>query len=49
MGLNLIEGGHFTTENVVTPVLTELLRGRYPDIDVCQSCFQGQLSRGFEF
>lgn len=49
LGLNLIEGGHFATENVVTPVLTELLRERYPDTDVCQSCFQSRLTRGFEF
>ena len=49
LGLNLIEGGHFATENVVTPVLTELLREEYPDIDVCQSCFQNQLTSGFEF
>ena len=49
LGLNLIEAGHFATENPVTPVLTELLRERYPDVDVCQSCFQSQLSRGFEY
>jgi len=49
LGLNLIEGGHFATENVVTVALAELLRGRFPDVDICLSCFQSQISRGFEF
>ena len=49
MGLNLIEAGHFATENVVTPVLAEMLRSGYPDLDVCLSRLQGPLSRGFEF
>ena len=49
LGLNLIEGGHYSTENVVTPVLAEMLRREYPDIDVCLSCRQGSVSRGFSF
>ena len=49
LGLNLIEGGHFATENVVTIVLAEMLRQAFPDVDICLSCFQSQLSRGFEF
>lgn len=49
LGLNLIEGGHFSTENVVTGVLAELLRREYPDVDVCLSRLQGSLSQGFGY
>lgn len=49
LGLNLIEGGHFATENVVTTTLAELLRRKYPDVDVCLSRLQGSVSRGFGF
>jgi len=49
LGLNLIEAGHFATENVVTAVLADLLRRRYPELDVCLSRLQGGLSRGFGF
>ena len=49
LGLNMIEGGHFATENVVTNVLAELLRREYPDVDVCLSRFQGSVSQGFGF
>lgn len=49
LGLNLIEGGHFATENVVVPVLADLLRREYPEVDVCLSRRQGELSRGFGF
>ncbi len=49
LGLNLIEGGHFATENVVTPVLAELLRREYPELDVCLSRLQGSVSQGYGF
>lgn len=49
LGLNLVEGGHFATENVVTPVLAELLRREYPDADICLSRLQGSVSQGFGF
>lgn len=49
LGLNLIEGGHFATENAVTPVLSEMLREAFPDVDVLLSCRQSGLSRGFSF
>ena len=49
LGLNLIEGGHFATENAVTVSLAEMLRQAFPEVDICLSCFQGQLSSGFEF
>ena len=34
LGINLIDGDHFATENVVVPVLTRYLAGRFPEIDV---------------
>lgn len=49
LGINLIEGGHFPTENVVASVLAEMLRREYPDMDVCLSRLQGPVSRGFGF
>jgi len=49
LGLNLIEGGHFATENVVTGVLAELLRREYPEVDVCLSRLQGSISQGYGF
>ncbi len=49
LGLNLIEGGHFATENVVTPVLADLLRREYPETDICLSRLQGNVSQGFGF
>ena len=49
LGLKLIEGGHFATENVVMPSLAEMLRQGFAEIDVCLSRLQGPLSRGFGF
>ena len=49
LGLNLIEGGHFATENVVTGVLAEMLRLEYPEVDVCLSRLQGSVSQGYGF
>ena len=49
LGLNLIEGGHFPTENVVVPALAKMLRREYPDIDVRLSERQGSLTQGFLF
>ena len=34
MGLNLVDAGHFPTENVVCPVLGSWLREAFPDVDV---------------
>jgi dinuclear metal center YbgI/SA1388 family protein len=34
LGINLIDGGHFYTENVVTPVLEKTLKESFPDINV---------------
>ena len=33
-GINLIDAGHFNTENVVVPVLADMLRTNFPDIEV---------------
>lgn len=37
MGLNLIDAGHFPTENVVCPVLEEKLRAAFPDVKILRS------------
>ncbi len=37
MGINLIDAGHFSTENVVCPVLEEWLRAGFPEIKVFRS------------
>ena len=34
MGLNLIDAGHFHTENPVMPVLTAKLREAFPEVTV---------------
>ncbi len=34
LGVNLIDGGHYCTENVVTPVLEKTLKLAFPDIHV---------------
>ena len=34
LGINLIDGGHFSTENVVVPVLAGWLREDFPGLDV---------------
>lgn len=34
LGLNIIDGDHFCTENVVTPKLAEKIKGHFPDLDV---------------
>lgn len=33
-GLNLVEAGHFATENVVVPVLAGMIRQGFPDLEV---------------
>lgn len=49
MGLNLVEGGHFATENVVVPALADMLRCEYPEVDVCLSRRQESLTRCFDY
>jgi dinuclear metal center YbgI/SA1388 family protein len=47
LGINLIDGGHFCTENVVTPVLAGFLRVGFPEISVVVSRAHGQTARFF--
>ena len=37
MGLNLIDAGHFPTENVICPVLRDWLAARFPSVSVAVS------------
>lgn len=41
-GINLIDGGHFCTENVVTPVLEKKLKEAFPEVKVSVSKVHGQ-------
>ena len=45
--MNLIDGDHFCTENLVVPVLRERLSGGFPDIDVRISSRHCQTARFF--
>lgn len=36
-GINLIDAGHFSTENVVCPMMVDYLKACFPDVKVCQS------------
>ena len=47
MGLNLIEAGHFATENPVTGPLAELIRRGFPEVDVRSSGLQRSPTTGF--
>lgn len=41
MGLNLIDAGHYPTENVVCPVISERLKAAFPNIEVqISACHQ---------
>lgn len=37
LGINLIDAGHFPTENVVIPVLRRLLLSAFPQLEICIS------------
>ena len=37
MGLNLIDAGHYPTENVVCPVLADALRAAFPEVEITLS------------
>ncbi len=47
LGLNLVEADHFCTENVVLPLLAELLRRGFPGLEVRISSVHDQTARGF--
>ncbi|MEL4105566.1 Nif3-like dinuclear metal center hexameric protein [Oscillospiraceae bacterium WX1] len=46
-GINLIDGDHFCTENVVTPVLAETLMAAFPGLTVTISGIHGQTAQFF--
>ncbi len=48
MGINLIDAGHFSTENVVVPVLAGLLEERFPELEVRISRTHTQPERFFQ-
>ncbi len=48
LGVNLIDGGHFSTENVVTPVLERKLKEAFPDIKVSISKIHSQADLFFK-
>jgi len=45
MGINLIDGDHFCTENVISRILVEKLSAAFPDIDVALSKTHKQVIR----
>ncbi len=47
LGINLIDAGHFSTENVVIPVLKELLGERFPEIETKISAIHAQPEQFF--
>ncbi len=47
LGMNLIDAGHFSTENVVVPVLRELLENAFPELEVTVSRAHSQPERFF--
>ena len=42
-GLNLIDAGHFPTENVICPVLAERLKRAFPGLEVQISAVHGEV------
>ena len=47
MGVNLVDAGHFCTENVVTPVLAEMVREGFGGLEVRVSRRHGPTVKGF--
>ena len=47
LGMNLIDAGHFPTENVVCPVLAETIRSRFPELEVVISRRHREVIRYF--
>ena len=35
LGLNLMDAGHYATENVVCPAVTDFLKGEFPELKIC--------------
>ena len=47
LGINIIDGGHFCTENVIIPTLADKLRSAFPDVAVIISKMNGQTIQFF--
>lgn len=47
LGINLVDGGHFSTENPIVPVLARLLATKFPDISVEISALHRQTEQFF--
>ncbi len=46
LGLNLLDAGHFATENVVCPALVRFLQARFPQVEVRLSQRHGEVRAG---
>ncbi len=46
LGLNLMDAGHYATENVVCPVLAHFLKAEYPQMEVNISAIHQEVYRG---
>ena len=46
LGINLMDAGHFPTENVVCPILSEFLKARFPQAEVRLSQRHGEVYAG---
>ncbi len=47
LGLNLIDAGHFPTENVIVPVICRKLRTAFPELEIRPSAVMAQPDRYF--
>ena len=47
LGINLIDAGHYSTENVVVPVLKKMIEERFPEIDISISVCHTQPEQYF--
>ena len=47
-GLNVIDAGHFPTEDVVCPQLVSLLSEKYPEVKVCKSSIHKEVFQYFK-
>jgi dinuclear metal center YbgI/SA1388 family protein len=47
LGINLLDAGHFCTENVVVPVIADMLKKAFPDVNVLISRTHTQTVRFF--
>jgi len=48
LGVNLIDGDHFCTENVIIPVIERWLKAAFPELEVSISARHGQIVRFYQ-